>query len=91
MKYLDSILLLVMAEKPPLQKRPNTEMSFSPEGPMIMDKDVLRSVLSELLEEKFESYLRPIKDELTEVKAELETFQNNYTECTSVLKKKLNN
>ena len=40
----------------PASKRLNTEMSFSPETHTVIDKKEWHSILSDLLEEKFETY-----------------------------------
>ena len=67
---------VVMADKTPLAKRLNTEMEFSPEGKMSIDKESLRDLLGEDLEEKFESHLQPLKNDINALKKTRKTEGN---------------
>ena len=50
-------------------------MEFSPEGQLTLDStsNSLRAILSDLLEEKLESHLRPLKQDLSLLKSNVET------------------
>ena len=50
-------------------------MEFSPEGQLTLDSTStsLRAILSDLLDEKLESHLRPLKQDLNLLKSNVET------------------
>ena len=79
-----------MADKTPLAKRLNTEMEFSPEGKMSIDKESLRDLLGEVLEEKFESHLQPLKNDINALKKTIEKQKETHESEISALKKKTN-
>ena len=78
-----------MSQQTPVTKRPNTEMAFSPEGYMLIDSKALRSILSDLLEEKFKMYMLPIKTELLQAKKDIELLKNDHERTTAKLKKEV--
>ena len=75
----------------PASKRLNTEMSFSPETHTVIDKKEWRSILSDLLEEKFETYMSPLQAELAEVKKDIKILKSNHEKTTTSLQQKINN
>ena len=77
---------VVMADKTPLAKRLNTEMEFSPEGKMSIDKESLRDLLGEVLEEKFESHLQPLKNDINALKKTIEKQKETHESEISALK-----
>ena len=60
----------------PASKRLNTEMSFQKHT--VIDKKEWRSILSDLLEEKFETYMSPLQAELAEVKKDIKILKSDY-------------
>ena len=61
-----------MAAKTPQAKRLNTDMEFSPEANLPLDRQSLRDLLGEVLEEKLESFLHPLKEDIKDLKGTLE-------------------
>lgn len=59
----------------PLNKRLWTEMSFSPEGQDETEQTSLCDLLSKMLDDKFKEYLTPVKDDISSLKASMETKQ----------------
>ena len=74
----------------PRSKRRFLELSFSPDGKAAMDTSGLRDIMSDILDEKLEKHLKPIKDELAEFKSKSERKQTENSQAISSLKKEVN-
>ena len=72
----------------PASKRLNTKMSFSPETHTVIDKKEWCFILSDLLEEKFETYMSPLQAELAEVKKDIKILKSNHEKTTTSLQQK---
>ena len=78
-----------MSHQTPVMKRPNSEMAYSPEGHMLIDSKALRSILSDIIEEKFEVYMSPIKTGFSQVKKDIQTLKNDHESTSLNLKKEV--
>ena len=56
-------------------KRPNTEMLFSEESQPLPDKNYLRDLFSDILDEKFKEHLNPVKQQIERLKVEMDTMR----------------
>ena len=64
-----------MTSSTPLNKRPCSEMLFSPEGQAVMDKSSVCDLLSTMLDDKFKEHILPVKEDISALKSIFEKRQ----------------
>ena len=63
-------------------------MKFSPEGKMSLDKQSLHDLLGEVIEEKFETFLQPLKEDISTLKRTLKSQTEKHDKEIEELKQK---